>query len=59
VQRRGEPRGKSGTTRGDCVDCRLCVAVCPSGIDIRNGMQLECVACTQCIDACDGVMARL
>jgi len=57
--RRGEPRGKRGTTTGDCVDCGLCVAVCPSEIDIRRGMQLECVACTQCIDACDGVMARL
>jgi len=44
---------------GDCVDCRLCVAVCPTGIDIRNGLQLECLHCTQCIDACDGVMAKL
>ncbi|HEU4428710.1 MAG TPA: cytochrome c oxidase accessory protein CcoG [Myxococcota bacterium] len=57
--KRGEPRGKRGTTTGDCVDCRLCVQVCPSGIDIRNGLQLECIACTQCIDACDGVMGRL
>jgi cytochrome c oxidase accessory protein FixG len=56
---RGEPRGKKGTTPGDCVDCGLCVAVCPSEIDIRNGMQLECIACTQCIDACNGVMERL
>ncbi|MEN8159083.1 MAG: cytochrome c oxidase accessory protein CcoG, partial [Myxococcota bacterium] len=56
---RGEPRGKVGSTDGDCVDCRLCVQVCPTGIDIRNGLQLECIACTQCIDACDGVMARL
>lgn len=61
---RGEPRGKrhahgEPSTVGDCVDCGLCVAVCPTGIDIRNGLQLECVACTQCIDACDGVMARL
>jgi cytochrome c oxidase accessory protein FixG len=56
---RGEPRGKRGSTDGDCVDCRLCVQVCPTGIDIRNGLQLECIACTQCIDACDGVMARL
>ncbi len=56
---RGEPRGKRGTTRGDCVDCRLCVAVCPTGIDIRAGLQLECIACTQCIDACDAVMAKL
>jgi cytochrome c oxidase accessory protein FixG len=57
--RRGEPRGKKGTTSGDCVDCGLCVAVCPSEIDIRDGMQLECIACTQCIDACNGVMQRL
>ncbi len=56
---RGEPRGKRGTTTGDCVDCHLCVAVCPTQIDIRNGLQLECIACTQCIDACNTVMARL
>jgi cytochrome c oxidase accessory protein FixG len=59
---RGEPRGKrrkgvSGA--GDCVDCGLCVAVCPTGIDIRSGLQMECIGCTQCIDACDGVMERL
>jgi cytochrome c oxidase accessory protein FixG len=56
---RGEPRGKRGTAAGDCVDCGLCVAVCPTQIDIRNGLQLECIACTQCIDACNGVMAKL
>jgi cytochrome c oxidase accessory protein FixG len=56
---RGEPRGKAGRTEGDCVDCGLCVAVCPTGIDIRKGLQLECIACTQCIDACNGVMERL
>ena len=56
---RGEPRGKLGHATGDCVDCRLCVAVCPTGIDIRQGLQLECIACTQCIDACDGVMRRI
>jgi cytochrome c oxidase accessory protein FixG len=56
---RGEPRGKRGTTDGDCVNCRLCVTVCPTGIDIRDGLQLECIACTQCIDACNGVMASL
>ena len=56
---RGDPRGKKGTTAGDCVDCGLCVAVCPSEIDIREGLQLGCIACTQCIDACDGVMERL
>jgi cytochrome c oxidase accessory protein FixG len=57
--RRGEPRGKRGRAAGDCVDCGLCVAVCPTGIDIRDGLQLECIACTQCIDACNGVMSRL
>jgi cytochrome c oxidase accessory protein FixG len=57
--RRGEPRGKKGEAEGDCVDCGLCVAVCPSGIDIRDGLQLECIACTQCIDACNGVMAQI
>jgi cytochrome c oxidase accessory protein FixG len=56
---RGEPRGKRGSTTGDCVNCRLCVVTCPTGIDIREGMQLECIACTQCIDACNGVMQRL
>jgi cytochrome c oxidase accessory protein FixG len=44
---------------GDCVDCHQCVAVCPTGIDIRNGTQMECVNCTACIDACDGVMERI
>jgi cytochrome c oxidase accessory protein FixG len=57
---RGEPRGKKGTEgAGDCVDCKRCVHVCPTGIDIRNGMQMECVACTACIDACDEVMDKL
>jgi cytochrome c oxidase accessory protein FixG len=61
---RGEPRGKrtakgAMAARGDCVDCGLCVVVCPTGIDIRNGLQYECIACTQCIDACNGVMTRL
>ena len=56
---RGEPRGKRGSTTGDCVDCGLCVQVCPASIDIREGLQLDCIACTQCIDACDGVMSRL
>jgi cytochrome c oxidase accessory protein FixG len=61
---RGEPRGKlaraeGAAARGDCVDCGLCVAVCPTEIDIRKGLQLECIACTQCIDACDSVMARI
>lgn len=59
--RRGEPRGvKQSTTGalGDCVDCFQCVRVCPTGIDIRNGVQMECVGCTACIDACDAVMAK-
>lgn len=44
---------------GDCIDCNLCVAVCPTGIDIRNGTQLECTNCTACIDACDEVMVKV
>lgn len=58
-EKRGEPRGKAGTTTGDCVDCRRCVQVCPTGIDIRQGLQLECIGCEACIDACDEVMLRL
>jgi cytochrome c oxidase accessory protein FixG len=61
---RGEPRGahKKGQPwdgRGDCVDCNQCVAACPMGIDIRDGMQLECINCALCIDACDDVMAKV
>lgn len=56
---RGEPRGKKGLVEGDCVDCTLCVQVCPTGIDIRNGSQMECVNCTACIDACDAVMLKI
>lgn len=57
---RGEPRGKvSEKTGGDCVDCGLCVKVCPTGIDIRNGLQLECVQCAACADACDSVMVKI
>lgn len=61
---RGEPRGKLkknvvDETKGDCIDCKLCVHVCPTGIDIRNGTQLECVNCTACIDACDDVMEKV
>ena len=55
---RGEPRGR-GTKKGDCVDCGACVVTCPTGIDIRDGLQLECVACAQCVDACDSVMRKL
>jgi len=68
---RGEPRGKKKRPRkedpissiqnklGDCVDCSLCVQVCPTGIDIRNGTQLECINCTACMDACDQVMDKI
>lgn len=58
-ERRGEPRGKAGTTAGDCVDCRRCVQVCPTGIDIRQGLQLECISCANCIDACNEVMTKI
>ncbi|HNQ38239.1 MAG TPA: cytochrome c oxidase accessory protein CcoG [Prolixibacteraceae bacterium] len=54
--KRGEPRGPRAT--GDCIDCRLCLAVCPTAIDIRNGTQLECINCTACIDECDRVMGK-
>jgi cytochrome c oxidase accessory protein FixG len=58
--RRGEPRGKATAEgKGDCVDCGRCVVVCPTGIDIRNGLQMDCIACTACIDACDDIMGRL
>ncbi|HKJ00356.1 MAG TPA: cytochrome c oxidase accessory protein CcoG [bacterium] len=56
---RGEPRGRLGTVSGDCVDCLKCVAVCPTGIDIRDGYQLECIGCVRCIDACDSIMDRV
>jgi cytochrome c oxidase accessory protein FixG len=60
--KRGEPRGKfkknteAELNLGDCIDCFQCVKVCPTGIDIRNGTQMECVGCTACIDACDKMM---
>ena len=67
--KRGENRGplrheqkfteRRHTGQGDCVACNLCVAVCPTGIDIRNGVQMECVQCTACIDACDDVMDKI
>ncbi|NNF35725.1 MAG: cytochrome c oxidase accessory protein CcoG [Saprospiraceae bacterium] len=61
---RGEPRGRmkkneDQSNKGDCIDCNLCVQVCPTGIDIRNGVQLECVNCTACMDACDEVMTKI
>jgi len=64
---RGEPRGRKKkslpiaeqNSLGDCVDCKLCVQTCPTGIDIRDGLQMECVNCTQCMDACDAVMTKL
>ncbi|MGO4294767.1 cytochrome c oxidase accessory protein CcoG [Chitinophaga sp. RAB17] len=60
--KRGEPRGKfrkdDSRAHGDCIDCMQCVKVCPTGIDIRNGTQLECVNCTACIDACDFMMEQ-
>jgi cytochrome c oxidase accessory protein FixG len=58
---RGEPRGKGKPQagRGDCIDCNACVAACPTGIDIRDGLQLECIACAQCADACDGIMHKI
>ncbi len=68
---RGEPRAKRGKKKiaeeqaglrpplGDCIDCRACVRTCPTGIDIREGLQMECIACTQCIDACDSIMDNL
>lgn len=67
--KRGEGRGKlrraqslterQGAGLGDCIDCHQCVTVCPTGIDIRDGTQMECVNCTACIDACDAVMDRI
>jgi polyferredoxin len=46
-------KDRKAAGKGDCIDCNQCVVVCPTGIDIRNGQQLECVNCTACIDACD------
>ncbi|HEY0844613.1 MAG TPA: cytochrome c oxidase accessory protein CcoG [Noviherbaspirillum sp.] len=63
---RGEPRGVRRTWRrgagpvlGDCIDCKLCVQVCPAGIDIRDGLQYACIDCAACIDACDSVMDKI
>ncbi len=58
--RRGEPRGRGEDSGyGDCVNCQRCVQVCPTGIDIRNGLQMECIGCAACVDACDAIMKRL
>jgi len=58
--KRGEPRGKVGIVdAGACIDCNRCVQVCPTGIDIRQGLQIECIGCAACIDACDEVMDKL
>ena len=60
---RGEPRARATKDRdpsaGDCIECGACVQTCPTGIDIRNGLQMECVHCTQCIDACDDIMTKV
>jgi cytochrome c oxidase accessory protein FixG len=65
---RGEPRGPARkgidglldwSARGDCIDCKACVVVCPAGIDIRDGSQLECIQCALCIDACDDIMDKI
>jgi cytochrome c oxidase accessory protein FixG len=63
-EKRGEPRGKLSKDgnfegRGHCIDCKQCVVVCPTGIDIRNGLQMECIACGLCVDACDNVMEKI
>jgi cytochrome c oxidase accessory protein FixG len=65
--KRGEPRGRAGERKrageganfGDCIECGACVHTCPTGIDIRKGLQMECVHCTQCIDACDEIMVKI
>ena len=63
-KKRGEARekwrqGESFENRGHCIDCKQCVVVCPTGIDIRNGLQMECIACGLCVDACDNVMKKV
>jgi len=61
--KRGEERGRfkknEERTKGDCIDCKKCVVVCPTGIDIRDGVQMDCVGCTACMDACDEVMDKI
>ena len=63
---RGEPRGfrsrhvdRRAKGLGDCIDCGICVQVCPTGIDIRNGLQYECIGCSACIDGCNQVMDKM
>jgi cytochrome c oxidase accessory protein FixG len=58
-QRGAHRKGESWTGRGDCIDCKQCVAACPMGIDIRDGAQLECINCALCVDACDDIMRRI
>ncbi|MEX0798349.1 MAG: cytochrome c oxidase accessory protein CcoG, partial [Bacteriovoracaceae bacterium] len=61
-EKRGEPRRNKAVSKdkeGDCIDCFKCVKVCPTGIDIRRGTQMECIACTMCIDACDEIMEKV
>jgi len=62
-EKRGEPRqkwdGNKEKTASHCIDCKQCVVVCPTGIDIRNGLQMECIACGLCVDACDNVMEKI
>lgn len=63
-EKRGEARGKMKQgedfkNRGHCIDCKQCVVVCPTGIDIRNGLQMDCIACGLCVDACDNVMEKI
>jgi cytochrome c oxidase accessory protein FixG len=59
LHRNESPEQRKASGAGDCIDCHQCVAVCPTGIDIRNGTQMECVNCTACIDACDNVMTKI